>query len=416
MRLRIHRGTREIGGTCVELECDRRRILLDLGLPLSVPDLEWVKLPEVDGLETGSADLLAIVLSHGHRDHWGLVPKAHRSVPLAMGAATEAVMGAAAKFVPDGVALKASYHLVSGQLLTIGPFKITPHLVDHSGFDAYALEVEAGGKRVFYSGDLRAHGRKGALFERLVQNPPKAIDLMLMEGSSLGRLATDRTFPSEDDLEQRFVDRFKQTSGMALVACSAQNIDRVVTVYRAAKRSGRTLLVDAYAAEVLAATGYASIPKAERGWSNLAVYIPHAQRVHLVRNGVATLVDKYRDFRLWPEQLKNRATQMVMLFRGWMIRDLEYADALSGARVIWSQWDGYLADGAGAKLKDECAKRGIPFETIHTSGHASVPDLKRLATAIAPGRLIPIHTFGRDAFPDLFDNVVLVDDGEWIDL
>jgi ribonuclease J len=416
MRLRIHRGTREIGGTCVELECEQARILLDLGLPLNEPDLAGANLPNVEGLETASADLLAIILSHGHRDHWGLVPKAHIDVPLVMGAATEAVMAAAAAFVPGGVALKASYHLVSGEPLIIGPFKITPHLVDHSGFDAYALEVEAGGKRLFYSGDLRAHGRKGVLFERLVQNPPKAIDVMLMEGSTLGRLANDQRFPSEEDLEQHFLDRFNRTSGMALVACSAQNIDRVVTIYRAAKRAGRTLLVDAYAAEVLAATGYTTIPRPASGWSNIAVYIPKAQRIHLVRSGIATLVDKYRTFRIWPEQLKDHASKLVMLFRGWMMRDLERADALSGSRVIWSQWDGYLAEGAGVSLKAECERRDIPFETIHTSGHASVPDLKRLAAAIAPERLIPIHTFGRDEFPSLFDNVMLANDGEWIDL
>jgi ribonuclease J len=52
---------------------------------------------------------------------------------------------------------------------------------------------------------------------------------------------------TEDDLERIFADRFEKTSGMALVACSAQNIDRVVTVYRAAKRTGRTLIVDSYA-------------------------------------------------------------------------------------------------------------------------------------------------------------------------
>ncbi|WP_349642629.1 MBL fold metallo-hydrolase [Bradyrhizobium canariense] len=389
---------------------------MDLGLPLNLPDLDGAKLPAVDGLEAGSDDLLAIVLSHGHRDHWGLVPKAHQSIPLVMGAATERVMEAAAKFVPDGVALRASHHLVSGQPLTLGPFKITPHLVDHSGFDAYALEVEAGGKRIFYSGDLRAHGRKGSLFERLLKNPPEAIDLMLMEGSSLGRLANDQRFPSEEVLEEQFLDRFKQTSGISLIACSAQNIDRVVTVYRAAKRAGRTLLIDAYAAEVLAATGYATIPKAEEGWSNVAVYIPQAQRVNLAKSGTASLVGKYRNLRVWPEQLKSRAGQLAMLFRGWMIRDLERADALSGARVIWSQWDGYLAEGAGARLKDECARLGLPFESIHTSGHASVPDLQRLAAAISPRRLIPIHTFGRDAFPDLFDNVALVDDGQWIDV
>jgi ribonuclease J len=73
-----------------------------------------------------------------------------------------------------------------------------------------------------------------------------------------------------------------------------------------------------------------------------------------------------------------------MLFRGWMMRDLERANALTGARVIWSQWDGYLTEGPGATLKLDCEVRGIPFESIHTSGHASPADLKRLAAAVAP--------------------------------
>jgi ribonuclease J len=98
----------------------------------------------------------------------------------------------------------------------------------------YALEIEADGRRVFYSGDLRAHGRKSKLFESMVKNPPKNIDTMLMEGSSLGRLTDGQSFPTEEALEGIFVARFQATSGMALVACSAQNIDRVVTVFRAA--------------------------------------------------------------------------------------------------------------------------------------------------------------------------------------
>jgi ribonuclease J len=416
VRVRIHRGTREIGGTCIELESADSRILLDLGLPLDAVDLASTPLPDIEGLRDRGAGLLAVVLSHGHRDHWGLIPKINPEIPLVMGKATESIIRAAADFVPDAVKLDAAQYLEHGKPIRVGPFTILPKLVDHSGFDAYAIEVEADGKRLFYSGDLRAHGRKGSLFEALLSNPPKDIDIMLMEGSSLGRLAEDQSFPSEADLEETFVNRFKVTAGIALVACSAQNIDRVVTVYRAAKRTGRTLIVDAYAAEVLKATGQDSIPKPAPGWSNLAVFIPHSQRVQLVKKNIAPLVNSYRGFRLWPEQLAENAARSVMLFRGWMMRDLDRAQALTGARVLWSQWDGYLSAGAGAALKADCERRGIPFESIHTSGHASPGDLKRLATAVAPKRLIPIHTFEREKFPSLFQSVCLVNDGEWIEV
>ena len=416
MRLCIHRGTHEIGGTCVELESAGARILLDLGLPLNAVDLASTPLPAIAGLADADPSLRAIILSHGHRDHWGLVPKAHTGIPIVMGKAAERIMRAAADFIPEPFAPTASQYLESGKTIQIGPFAIKPHLVDHSGFDAYALEIEADHRRLFYSGDLRAHGRKGKLFEDMIANPPRGIDVMLMEGSSLGRLADDEKFETEDDLETDFVDRFKATAGMALVACSAQNIDRVVTVYRAAKRTGRTLIVDAYAAEVLKATGYDSIPKPVQGWPYIAVFIPQSQRIALKRKGIAQIVNSYRGFRVWPENLAEQAPRSVMLFRGWMLKDLERASALGGARVFWSQWDGYLQDGAGKELKQECVARGIPFESIHTSGHASPGDLKRLAAAVAPKRLIPIHTFSRERFPELFDNVALVEDGEWVDV
>ena len=416
MKLCIHRGTREIGGTCIELESSGRRILLDLGLPLNAKDVESTPLPAIAGLTKADPSLLAIVLSHGHRDHWGLMPKARPDIPIVMGKDVERIMRAAADFVPDGFAPKASAYLQNRKRLQLGPFSITPHLVDHSGFDAYALEVEAGGRRLFYSGDLRAHGNKGALFEAMLKRPPKNIDVMLMEGSSLGRLGEDDEFPTEAEIEKRLFESIKATPGMVLVACSAQNIDRVVRVYRATKRSGRTLVVDAYAAEVLKATGSEHIPKPVKGWSNIAVYIPHFQRVQIKEKGIAAIVESYRGFRLWPEQLTEHAPHSVMLFRPWMLRDLDRADAMIDARVIWSQWEGYLKEGPGAELKAECKRRNIPFEIIHTSGHASPRDLKRLAAAVAPKRLIPIHTFERNRFPSLFKNVMVVDDGDWVEV
>jgi ribonuclease J len=136
VRVRIHRGTREIGGTCIELESAGFRILLDLGLPLDAADLASTPLPDVEGLAESSATLLGIVLSHGHRDHWGLIPKVSPQIPLVMGRATESIIRAAADFVPDAVMLNAAQYLEHGKPIQLGPFTVLPRLVDHSGFDA----------------------------------------------------------------------------------------------------------------------------------------------------------------------------------------------------------------------------------------------------------------------------------------
>jgi ribonuclease J len=67
----IHRGTQQIGGTCIELACGGARILLDLGLPLDAAETDpTTLLPPVQGLHAPDASLLALVLSHGHADHW----------------------------------------------------------------------------------------------------------------------------------------------------------------------------------------------------------------------------------------------------------------------------------------------------------------------------------------------------------
>ncbi|MGU3539674.1 MBL fold metallo-hydrolase [Methylobacterium sp. A54F] len=417
----VHRGTREIGGTCVELACAGERLLLDLGLPLDTDPTAnaALLLPAVAGLHGADASLRAVVVSHGHADHWGLLPYARPGVPVIAGAATTRILRAASPFVPRALPPafldESGPVLEDGVALDLGPFRITPFLVDHSAYDAYALLVEAGGRRLLYSGDLRAHGRKGALFERLLRDPPCGVDAMLMEGSSLGRLAPDQRFPSESEIEAALVERLR-APGLVAACASAQNIDRVVTLYRAAKRTGRTLVLDLYALEVLRATQNPNIPAA--GWPNLAVYVPQYQRRHIARTRRFDLLAPFKPHRIYPEGLAALAPRAVMLFRPAMLTDLDAlgAEVWTGARAIFSQWDGYLKDGAGsgAKLRADFAAREVGFEVVHTSGHASIADLKRLVEAVRPGALVPVHTFAGDRFAEHFGaSVVRRGDGEW---
>lgn len=415
MQVRILRGAQQIGGSCVEIEAQGARVVVDLGMPLDALDSTdpLALLPALPGLRDPDPSLLGILLSHGHRDHWGLLPVSGDHVPVWMGEATHRIMAASEGWVPGLKLPRDVRHMADQRTFALGPFEITPYLTDHSAYDAYSLVIRADGQSILYTGDLRAHGRKAKLFEAFVLHPPKDIDVMLMEGTTIGRPGADTGLPTESDIEFALAEQFRGTPGMVLLACSAQNIDRMVSVFRACRRARRTFLVDLYAAEILRATGNANIPVVGPGWPEMALFTPQSQRVRVVREQAFDVLERNAHRRLFPEDLPTLAPHAVMLFRPFMLRDLERAKCLDGAAVIWSQWNGYLTQPANIALRERLTRLGIPIRVVHTSGHASVPDLKRLATAVAPRALVPIHTFRPQEYVGLFGNVTLMEDGKW---
>jgi len=201
--VRIHRGAREIGGSCVEVQASGRRLVLDVGLPLSLGPDEEAVLPPVAGLVDGDPSLVGVVLSHAHPDHYGLIGRVGDDVPIFAGSATARILREAAFFTCSGADLRLAGYLEDRRPLRIDPFTVTPYLVDHSAFDTYSLLVEAGGRRLFYTGDIRVHGRKSATVERLLALPPKDVHVLLMEGTQLGRSPTEQPALSERDVEEK---------------------------------------------------------------------------------------------------------------------------------------------------------------------------------------------------------------------
>ena len=284
MRLCVHRGTSEIGGNCIEIEASGKSILLDLGMPLMGGLSPAEAMPPVPGLTDGSnPNLLAIVISHPHADHYGLASDAHPSIPVYIGSEAHKLLRAAVAFTPFGIDLPNAVHYRHGQPFDIGPFRLTPYLVDHSAFDAYAFLIEMGGKRVFYSGDLRGHGWKSRRFDDLVTNGPANVDLMLLEGTTLGRDASRRS-ETEAELVERVAASIAETQGIVLAAFAGQNIDRFVTFFKAAQRTRRHFVVDLYLAHLLRALGRKSLPDPTNG--ALRVYLPRHHKMKIVRDGI----------------------------------------------------------------------------------------------------------------------------------
>ena len=302
MRACIHRGSKQIGGSCVEVESMGQRLLIDFGLPLDAEENNSQYVPTITGLDGRAPSLLGVLVSHPHLDHFGLLAHISEKLPVGIGAAARRILESALPFMPGNWPKPAQgWDYQSGKRIDIGPFSITPFLVDHSAYDAYALMIESGGKSIFYSGDFRSHGRKATLFERLTANPPKNIDVLLLEGSSLGRISEYQLFPTEKEIETKLVHVFSSTEGLALIHTSAQNIDRVVSIFRASKQTGRKLIIDLYTAAILEATGNANIPQS--AWTDVALYVPQSQRVQVKKNAWFDLLKRHSTNRIFIERI-----------------------------------------------------------------------------------------------------------------
>jgi ribonuclease J len=409
MKVTILKGSQEIGGTCIQLSSGKTSILLDAGLPLSAAS------QPVD-LSRLSVD--ALLVSHPHQDHFGLMASLPSGTPVYIGKLARSLIDATRVFLGEERYALDFHELSAWQPFTIGAFTITPYLVDHSATDAYAFLIEAEGKRLFYSGDLRSHGRKGILFENLVKRPIRDIDLLFLEGTMLHR--NNDLFPDETAVENLIFQTIRQQKNISFLLSSSQNIDRIVSAYRACKRSGKLLVIDIYTAWVLEQLRQITQNTPAMDWTEIRVFASHRQDERLKANP-----EYFGDFRkrLYLHRVKRdelHATPESFLYFGKMssfhlIDEFKNDDA--PVNVIYSQWLGYL-DGNHADYfgSDQIAAYrsdpAVNFVYAHTSGHAPVADLQRLAEALKPKMLVPIHSEHGEEFSQHFANVVTYNDGE----
>lgn len=408
MQLVIHKGTHEIGGTCIQLTQDDFTILLDLGRPLA----EGSRPIDVSVLKPD-----AIFISHSHEDHYGLIEEMDSSIPVYTSELVKRLVDAARIFSgrPE---LSNEFHFFERDVpVDIGPFAITPYLADHSAPDAFSFLVKAGGSSLFYSGDLRAHGRKNLPFDRLVGCAPQGIDVLLMEGTMLDR--TSGGFDDEDTVENAIVEAIRDQGAASFVICSSQNVDRLVGAFRACLRTGKTLVVDAYTEWVLEQMKLVTDNVPNMFWDKVKVVTPNWQ-YEVIKGRPDFFGDFQAEIFEQGHVIKGAEIQAVpadylqaiRLSGAWLIKRFLGNEPVN---VIYSQWLGYLEDegsenaGLLRQLKEDPR---VNFVYAHTTGHAFVEDLKLLTETLCPRMVIPIHTQYPDEFVNHFRNVVVLDDGQ----
>jgi ribonuclease J len=370
--------------------------------------------PLFDKLRRGEKNIDAVILSHAHLDHYGLAGMLPKGISVYCGSATSELINMSAQMNPEKMQPLKLQTFNAWETTQIGSFSIIPYLMDHSAFDAYGFLISAGGKNLFYTGDFRGHGRKAKLLDRLIQNPPR-VNALLMEGTLIGERIEEPTI-TEQELETEFVSVIEQTPGIALVTTSSQNIDRIVTIFRAAKRTGRKLIIDFYTAEILdRLKTYANLPHAS--WPRIRVCYPQLLSRRFEELGLKDILVRHRENGIKWTRVNEMENDTVMLIRAGFLWDIKKFLGLNGATWIYSLWPGYFEKSKPLRnLKSYLEGKSVRYEYLHTSGHAKIEDMKKLVDAIAPDNIIPIHSFYPDKFKSYFKNVKLVKDGETVKL
>lgn len=194
MRITFHGGTREVGGSCVTVETEYAKVALDYGI--KVGENSSNNLPN---------DVDAIVISHAHLDHSGSLLNISRTKTVVIGSdATRDVTadllqdlinvqrknGKKGFYGKEDVAnIKRSWWARNSVALPDTEIRLYPagHVLG-----ARMIGMQAGGKKILYTGDFCLHDTE-ILQGTDLRNLPKEPDVLILESTYGGVTRLDRS-------------------------------------------------------------------------------------------------------------------------------------------------------------------------------------------------------------------------------
>ena len=433
------------------------------------PDSALLSLNGVDSyekylIENNEAFLDAVLLSHAHLDHSGDIGYIHPSVPLFCSKETGVLVQAideittfksnalasksnrvsengersffpgSPKIVKDGVE-RGSRLLDDLETASIGDMKITLIGQDHSVPGAASFLIEASGKRILYTGDIRFHGTYPMTVSEYAKKIGMSVDVMICEGT---RIDSKRTI-TEEEIKENIYQGISETRGLVFIDFSWKDTTRFETILDAAKRAGRIFVINARLAYLLDRLG--KYPKDEGvkvflKRKDSCLYSPGDYKntkhelglsVNWKEDGVDTT---HYDRGVTALDLASEPGKYVMMLSFFDLNQIfDLADSegnIDSSRFIRAQcepfsdemeldeerfinWlekfgvqfaeaDVHLPDGCS---NTECNKIRRRMDRSHVSGHASGHELINLINTINPKKLFPIHTEKSGLFKEL---------------
>jgi ribonuclease J len=365
-------------------ERSRKWIVVDCGVTFAGPQQPGIELIMADPtfLEENADDILGLILTHSHEDHYGAVldlwPSFDR--PVYATAFTAAMLSAkrAADEIVDNVAVT---RMQVGKPFQLGPFTIEAINVAHSIPESCALLISTPVGRVVHTGDWK-------LDPNPVGGPPTDVARFAEIGSAEGpplslicdstNALKDGTSPSEDEVASTLAALIADAPHRVVLTTFASNVGRVISMARAAEKAGRQIVMSGRALHRI--TGIAR----ELGMmEGIAPFLDQDEYKALPRNKVCLLVTG--------SQGEPRAA-IARIAR----EEHPAIDLNAGDRVIFSSWAIPGNEREVIDIQNLLIDRGIEVITqsdalVHTTGHPRRDELRRLYDLVKPQVLVPVH-------------------------
>ena len=374
MKITVHRGQNQIGGSIIEVSTESTRVVFDVGINLD--ETECVKIPAIEGLFQGKPLYDAVIISHYHSDHIGLLNYLLGGIPIYIGKQAFSVVQAASSYTNREIMYEP--HLFEeNENIAIGDLAIYPYRCDHSALDSYMFLITDGQKTILYTGDFRANGRMD--YQELLNKLP-AVDALIVEGTTLTR-ETYKNNIEEEELENVAMSKIRDYPGPVFFMTSAMNVERMVTAYNIAHRDHRLFLEDLYSAEILNAVGFNTEER-----NDIRVFMTGGDMQY-------EMLQKYPSSKIGKKEISK--TRFLMCIRPSMknyISKLNELMSFENGILFYSMWRGYQEKDDIKNFLDYMTSLGVRIHVLHTSGHADVDTIDRLIKKVSPGMIIPVHT------------------------
>jgi len=404
VQIKVHRGTHQIGGTITEIKTAKARIIIDMGAELPRAGKKESGPFDIEGVTTGTPDCDAVFITHYHGDHVGMYESILPEIPVYMGKIAKQIFGVVQSTIkkkrdkgsPELVKRFSTFEI--GKPIIIRDMKIFPYTIDHSAFDAYMFLIEAEGWRILHTGDFRMHGARGSKMPDVFEKYTKNIDVLITEGTMLSRQG-EKTM-TEHELGAKAKDLLRDNKSV-FVLSSSTNIDTIAGFYNAAIANKRPFIVceDDFQLEIL--------------------------RI-VAKNSRSSFYDFGREkIYTYAKNLHNYMTNCGFCFVGRTNSITKRAiEAFPDNLLIYSMWGGYLDkthpafDEYKSEWIDKAVANGSRLEPLHTSGHATAEDLKKVCEITQAKTIIPIHSEQPEAFTrmGISGDIRILQDGEIFEL